>query len=67
LPDQAWGTIDGLDLGDGGLPGVDADLAASGSLQLPIASVIFLALAIPAIIKLQTSGHPKGQRIMVPG
>ena len=49
------------------MPGVDADLAASGSLQLPIASVIFLALAIPAIIKLQTSGHPKGQRIMVPG
>ena len=43
------------------------ELAVKGSLKLPIASVVSLADAIPAITKLETTGQPKGKLVIVPG
>ncbi len=43
-----------------------ARLAASGDLKLPIAGVVPLAGAIPAITKLEASGQPKGKLVIVP-
>jgi NADPH:quinone reductase-like Zn-dependent oxidoreductase len=42
-------------------------LAANNCLKLPIAAVVPLAKAIPAITTLETSGKPKGKLVIVPG
>lgn len=43
-----------------------ARLAANGELKLPIAGVVPLAGAIPAITKLEASGQPKGKLVIAP-
>ncbi len=43
-----------------------AELVVSGNLKLPIAGVVPLADAIPAVTKLETSGQLKGKLVIVP-
>lgn len=43
-----------------------AELAVSGNLKLPIAGIIPLADAIPAVTKLETGGPLKGKLVIVP-
>ena len=42
------------------------ELAVQGNLKLPIAGIVPLTEAIPAITKLETSGQPKGKLVIVP-
>ena len=43
-----------------------AELAGDGRLKLPVASVVPLAGAIPAMTKLETTGQPKGKIVIAP-